>query len=75
MKRFGVKYFMKYLVKYFLNISKIFFGSMGAGCIVHSNKVSKLVKGKYLLLCMNSTMYFLLTSNTVTSIARTHSPS
>jgi len=35
---------------------------MGAGCIVHCNKVSKAVKGKYLLLCMNSIMYFLLTS-------------
>ena len=31
---------------------------MGAGCIVHCNKVSKPVKGKYLLLCMNSVMYF-----------------
>jgi len=30
---------------------------MGAACIV-----SKPVKGKYLLLCMNSIMYFLLTS-------------
>ena len=35
---------------------------MGAGCIVHCNKVSKPVKGKYLLLCMHSIMYFLLTS-------------
>ena len=35
---------------------------MGAGCIVHCNKVSKPVKGKYLLLCVNSIMYFLLTS-------------
>jgi len=26
-------------------------------CIVHCNKVSKPVKGKYLLLCMNSIMY------------------
>jgi len=34
----------------------------GAGCIVHCNKGSKPVKGKYLLLCMNSIMYFLLTS-------------
>jgi len=34
---------------------------MGAGCIVHRNKVSKPVKDKYLLLCMNSIMYFLLT--------------
>ena len=33
---------------------------MDAGCIVHCNKVSKPVKGKYLLLCMNSIMYFLL---------------
>jgi len=30
--------------------------------IVHYNKVSKPVKRKYLLLCMNSIMYFLLTS-------------
>jgi len=34
--------------------------------IVHCNKVSKPVKGKYLLLdlCMNIIMYFLLTSYT-----------
>jgi len=38
---------------------------MGAGCIVHCNKVSKPVKGKYLLLCVNSVMYFLLTSYTL----------
>jgi len=38
---------------------------MGAGCIVHCNKVSKPVKGKYLLLCMNGIMYFLLTSYTL----------
>jgi len=39
---------------------------MGAGCIDHYSKVSKPVKGKYLLLCMNSIMYsyFLLTSYT-----------
>jgi len=30
-------------------------------CIVHCNEVSKPVKGKYLLLCMNSIMYLLLT--------------
>ena len=30
---------------------------MGAGCIVHCNKVSKPVKRKHLLLCMNSIMY------------------
>ena len=51
MKFFALKYF----IKYFWNISKI------AGCIilciVHCNKVSKPVKGKYLLLCMNSIMY------------------
>ena len=38
---------------------------MDYGCrlrIVHCNKVSKPVKGKYLLICMNSIMYFLLTS-------------
>ena len=38
---------------------------MGAGCIVHRNKVSKPVKRKHLLLCMNSIMYFLLTSYTL----------
>ena len=38
---------------------------MDAGCIVHCNKVSKPVKGKYLLLCMYSILYFLLTSYTV----------
>jgi len=38
---------------------------MGAGCIVHCNKVSKPVKGKYLLLSMNSIMYVLLTSYTL----------
>ena len=30
-------------------------------CIVHCNKVSKPVKGNYLLLCMNSIMYLLPT--------------
>jgi len=38
---------------------------MGAGCIVHCNNVSKPVEGKYLLLRMNSIMYFLLTSYTL----------
>ena len=38
---------------------------MDAGFIVHYNKVSKPVKGEYLLLCMNSIMYFLLTSYTL----------
>jgi len=38
---------------------------MGAGCIVHCNKVSKPVKGKCLLLCMHSIMYFLITSYTL----------
>ena len=46
---FRVKYFTKYFVKYFWNISKISRRTMGAGCIVHCNKVSKSVKGKYLL--------------------------
>jgi len=50
---FGVKYFMKYL----WNISETFKKFHGAGCIVHCNKVSKPVKGKYLLLCMNSISY------------------
>ena len=40
---------------------------MAAGCVLHCNKVglSKPVKGKYMLLCMNSIMYFLLTSYTL----------
>jgi len=38
---------------------------MVAGSIVHCNKLCKPVKGKYLLLCMNSIMYFLLTSYTL----------
>ena len=38
---------------------------MGAGCIVRCNKVSKPAKGKYLLLCVNSIIYFLLTSYTL----------
>jgi len=37
---------------------------MGAACITHYNKVNQL-KGKYLLLCMNSIMYFLLNSYTL----------
>jgi len=36
-----------------------------AGCIGHCNKVSKPVTGKYLLLRMNSIMYFLLASYTL----------
>ena len=38
---------------------------MGACCIVQCNKVSQPVKGKYLLLCMNSIMVFLPTSYTL----------
>jgi len=38
---------------------------MAEGCIVHCNRVSKPVKGKYLSLCMNSIMYFLLTLYTL----------
>jgi len=38
---------------------------MGAGCAVHCNKVSKPVTGKYLLLCMNSVMYFLQNAYTL----------
>jgi len=38
---------------------------MGAGCIVHYNKVSKPAKGKYLLLCMNNIIFFPLTSYTL----------
>ena len=71
---FGVKYFVKYFVKCFWNISNIshhryrnIFPDEGlcAGCIVHCNKVSKAVKGKYLLLCMKNIMYFLPTSYTL----------
>jgi len=36
---------------------------MSASCIVHCNK--KPVKGKYMLLCMNNIMHFLLTSYTL----------
>jgi len=47
------------------NVSEIFFKNLRcffpALCIVHCNKVSKPVEGKYLLLCMNSIMYLLLT--------------
>jgi len=50
--------FREIFLKYLKNFT-------GAGCIVHSNKVSKPVKGKYLLLCVNSIMYFLLTSYTL----------
>jgi len=33
---------------------------MGAGCIVHCNKVRKPVKGKYMVvICMNSIMYIM----------------
>jgi len=38
---------------------------MCAGYIVHCNKVSKPVKGKYLLLRVNSIMYFPITSYTL----------
>ena len=53
---------MKYFVKYFMNYLKNF---TGADYIVHCNKVSKPVNGKYLLLCMNNIIYFLLTSYTL----------
>jgi len=49
---------------YTIYISKYFAGWMTMQvvlCIVHCNKVSKPVKGKYLLLCMNSIIYLLLT--------------
>jgi len=36
---------------------------MGAGCIVHCNKASKPVKGKYLLLCMNSKQQYVFPTN------------
>ena len=45
--------FLKYLKKF-----TMFFPAL---CIVHCNKVSKPVEGMYLLLCMNSIMYLLLT--------------
>jgi len=48
--------FLKYLKKFHDGLC------MGAGSIVHCNKVSKPLKGKYLLLCMNSITYFQLTS-------------
>jgi len=40
---------------------------MDYGCrlYIHCDKVSKPVEGNYLLLCMNSIMYFLLTSYTL----------
>ena len=49
------------------NFYEIFqkFHGCSADCIVHCNKVSKPVKCKYLLLCMNSIMYFLRTSYTL----------
>jgi len=70
---------MKYFLKYFRNISEISRWTILVGCIVHRNKVSKPVKGKYLLLYMTSIMtifnspelvamnemYFLLTSYTL----------
>jgi len=43
-----ILYFMKYFQKFHAVL-----------CIVHCNKVSKPVKGKYLL-CMNNIMYLLL---------------
>ena len=54
--------FRKIFLKYFKNFT------MDCGCrlyIVHCNRVSKPVKGKYQLLCMNIIMYFLLTSYTL----------
>jgi len=50
--------------KSFHTISKYFAGwstMQAVLCIVQCNKLSKPVKGKYLLLCMNSIMYLLLT--------------
>ena len=49
--------FHEIFLKYFKNFTMFF----PALCIVHCIKVSKPVKGKYLLLCMNSIMYLLLT--------------
>jgi len=53
--------FCEILLKYYNNFTMDY----GAGGIVHCNRVSKPVKGKHLLLCMNSIMYFLLTSYTL----------
>ena len=49
--------FHEIFLKYLKNFTMFF----SALCIVHCNKVSKPIKGKYLLLCMNSIMYLLLT--------------
>jgi len=48
--------FREIFLKYFFKSRR----TMNAGCLVHCNKVSKPVKGKYLLLCMNNIMHFLL---------------
>jgi len=60
-----VKFHDIFGVKYFLNVSKISRWTMDAGCILHCMEVSKPVKVKYLLSCMNSIMYFLVTSYTL----------
>jgi len=64
-----VKFHEFFRCEIFQKISWCFFRAYCAGCVVHCNKVSKPVKGTYLLLCMNSTMYFLLTSYRPTLIA------
>jgi len=46
-------------LKYFKNFT------LDYGCRLHSSLQEQPVKGKYLLLCMNSIMYFLLTSYTL----------
>ena len=50
--------FREIFLKYFKNFTTTIQVVL---CIVHCNKVSKPVKGKYLLLCMNIVMYLLLT--------------
>jgi len=65
MKFFWREIFQEIFREIFLKYFKNFTMNYGAGCIVHCNKASKPVKGKYLLLCMNSIMYFLLTSYTL----------
>jgi len=50
--------FREIFLKYFKNFT-------GVGRIVHCNKVRKPVKGKYLMLCVNNIIYFLLTSYTL----------
>jgi len=65
-QKFCHEIFHEICCKIFLKYFKNFTMDYGCSCTVHCNKVSKPVKDKYLLLCMNSIMYFLLTSYTLT---------